>query len=198
MMKFVLADEPDGFDERVRRKGNDWLTANPSATSSKYPSYWSEFKPQLAEAFHCLCGYTIMRTKLENADVEHYISKDTDSSKAYEWSNYRYSCLNINRYYKKNHDDNILDPFEVENDWFELLLPDCQLVLTDKVPPDKLSRAEFTLEQLQLQRGEWLIRERQYLFFAYTDGEITLDYLEREAPLLARAIEKRDAVVTGA
>ena len=50
---------------------------------------------------------------------------------------------------KGTYDDRILDPFEVDEDWFEIILPSLQLVLTPLVPPEFRDRAEFTLKQLK-------------------------------------------------
>jgi hypothetical protein len=81
--------------------------------------------------------------------------------------------------------------FLVEDDWFEILLPSLQLVLTDAVPPEERTRAEFTLQRLHLRDDERVIRQRQQWYQLYLDGEITLTGLERNAPLIARAIKKQ-------
>jgi hypothetical protein len=84
----------------------------------------------------------------------------------------------------------VLDPFEVEDDWFELRLPDLQLVLSDKVPPEVYERAAFTLERLHLRDDERVIRQRRAWYELFLEGEITLAGLERKAPLIARAVRK--------
>ena len=45
---------------------------------------------------------------------------------------------------KGNLDDQLLDPYEVGNDWFEVILPSLQLILTDNVPASERQRAQFT------------------------------------------------------
>lgn len=65
----------------------------------------------------------------------------------------------------------VLDPFELGEDWFEILLPSLQLVLTDKVPPQQLQRAEFTLERLRLRDDERVLRQRQQWYQLYLDGD---------------------------
>ncbi len=51
----------------------------------------------------------------------------------YEWGNYRFASARINAV-KKTDDDRVLDPFEVGDDWFEILLPSLQMVPTERIP----------------------------------------------------------------
>jgi hypothetical protein len=194
MMKFERPPEPSEFDTEVRQPGNHWLGENPD---KKPKDYWSICKPQLAEGFRNLCGYAAMRIPSRNGTVDHYLTKSKKEFRhlAYEWTNYRYSFGKINSC-KSTYDSKILDPFEVEDDWFEILLPSLQLVLTSAIPAepaDLRTRAEFTLKQLQLQNGDWIIEERQNYYDAYKSGEITLSKLEKDAPLIARAVKKQQS-----
>ena len=77
--------------------------------------------------------------------------------RAYEWSNLRFASAWINST-KGTLDDQVLDPFDLGEDWFEILLPSLQLVLTDKVPPQQRQKAQFTLERLRLQDDERVLR----------------------------------------
>lgn len=87
--------------------------------------------------------------------------------------------------------DAVLDPCQVEDGWFEILLPSLQLVLTDAVPDHEKNRAEYTLNRLHLRDDERVIRQRREWYRMYQDGELTIDGLERKAPLIARAIRKQ-------
>ncbi|MFM9265413.1 hypothetical protein [Tychonema sp. BBK16] len=40
----------------------------------------------------------------------------------------------------------VIIKFEVEDNWFEIILPSCQLVLTDSVPAHERDRAQFTIK----------------------------------------------------
>jgi hypothetical protein len=120
--------------------------------------------------------------------VDHYISWDTDHSLAYEWSNYRFAAEWINKS-KQTADDQVLDPFEVQDGWFEILLPSLQLVVvTSAVPSNKRAQAEYTLERLHLRDDERVIRQREAWYRRYQENKLTLEGLEEVAPLLARAI----------
>jgi hypothetical protein len=187
MLKFNPPPEPADFDTKTRQPGNDWLTKN--LNDKKRPKdYWSNFKSNLADGFGNLCGYSAMYEPV--GTVDHYLSCENHQNLAYEWSNYRFSSGWINSS-KGTLDDRVLDPFLVEDDWFEILLPSLQLIVTDAVPPAERQKAEFTLQRLHLQDDERVIRQREAWYQLYLDGDISLIGLEKRAPLIARAIRKQ-------
>jgi hypothetical protein len=189
MIRFKLQTEPANFDARCRKRGLRWLRANP-CYEGRPCDYWSEFELQLRNAFNGLCGYCAMLVM--KAQVDHFIpvallkvqGKDT---LAYEWSNYRYGEGVLNQ---KKGKHKILDPFEVGDDWFEVLLPSLQLVITPNVPRRKRKLAEFTLEKLGLRDSEVVVRYRREWFKMYQERKLTLDGLRQSAPLVARAVER--------
>jgi hypothetical protein len=150
MMRFNRPSEPDEFDQKVRQPGNLWLEKNPDLTK-KLPDYWSRFKPHLADGFHNLCGYSVMYEPV--GTVDHYLSRKNYRYLAYQWSNYRFVSGWINSS-KQEIDDAVLDPFEVEDNWFEIQLPSLELALTDAVPTHIREKAEFTLRRLHLRDDE--------------------------------------------
>jgi len=187
MLKFNPPPEPADFDTKTRQPGNDWLTKN--LNDKKRPKdYWSNFKSNLADGFGNLCGYSAMYEPV--GTVDHYLSCENHQNLAYEWSNYRFSSGWINSS-KGTLDDRVLDPFLVEDDWFDILLPSLQLIVTDAVPPAERQKAEFTLQRLHLQDDERVIRQREAWYQLYLDGDISLIGLEKRAPLIARAIRKQ-------
>lgn len=189
MQKFIPIPEPTEFDQRCRQKGNTWLAENPAAKRPR--DYWSLFRADLAKGFNNLCGYSVMYDP--TATVDHFLSFHNYRHLSYEWSNYRYVANWINSS-KKNLDDCLLDPFEVEDNWFEILLPSLQLVLTESVPDNQRQKAEFTLKRLGLNYNERILRQREEWFRMYEQGEITLEGLAKKAPLIARAIEKQQEI----
>jgi hypothetical protein len=187
MIRFNPPPEPPGFDQKGRRCGNAWLAKNQDPRK-RLRDYWSPFKSHLADGFSNLCGYSAMYEPV--GTVDHYLCCENHRHLAYEWSNYRYASGWINSS-KSTLDEQVLDPFQVEDDWFEILLPSLQLVLTDAVPPHERDRAAFTLERLHLRDDERVIRQRQQWYQLYLDGELTLAGLDRKAPLIARAIRRQ-------
>jgi hypothetical protein len=85
----------------------------------------------------------------------------------------------------------MLDPYEVGEGWFEVILPSLQLMATDKVPPECRALVERTLECLPLSHDERVLRQRRSWYEMYREGKLTLEGLRRVAPLIAVAEEKR-------
>jgi len=127
--------------------------------------------------------------------VDHFISCDTDATQAYEWNNYRFCSQWINSS-KQTADGTVLDPCAVQVDWFKVILPSLQLVVSDRVPAAQRKLAEDTLKRLHLDHDERIVRQRrrwyeQYLAFANkADG---LAMLRLNAPLIADAVEAQAA-----
>ena len=193
MKHFALPPEPPDFDARARQPGNQWLDQNLDengqlSKGTRPPDRWSDFKGQLADGFNNLCAYSVMYEPV--GTVDHYLSCDNHPRMAYTWSNYRYLSGWINSS-KGTLDEQVLDPFQVEDDWFEILLPSLQLVLTDAVPHIERDHAQFTIERLHLRDDERVIRQRQQWYRMYQEGNLTLEGLEDVAPLIARAVQEQ-------
>ncbi|OYW74058.1 MAG: hypothetical protein B7Z37_19290 [Verrucomicrobia bacterium 12-59-8] len=183
--------EPQGFDDQCRRPGLKWLRGN--RNSQRFPAHWTRFQPALAEAFKDRCGWWAMR--IADGDVDHYLSKKNHRRRAYQWKNYRYIAGTVNSS-KGNHDEAILDPFQVGVDWFEIDLPSMQLKPTANVPPNLKAKVQFTLKQLKLVNGLKVRRNRKRWYEDYKKhladpGKgISIGALEEYAPLIAQAVKK--------
>lgn len=125
--------------------------------------------------------------------VDHFVSIKENRGLAYEWSNYRYASGWINSRKQALRSGEVLDPFHVGDDWFELLLPSLQLRVSERCPPKQRALAENTLVALGLRDDERVLRYRREWLVEYERGEIDLDYLARKAPLLARAVQQWEA-----
>jgi hypothetical protein len=137
MMRLDPAPEPPTFDTRCRKRGRTWLAKHPSY--DRPYDYWSEFESELRDAFKGLCAYCVMMVM--KGQVDHFVpvallKKRKKDRPAYEWSNFRYGEGVLNQ---RKQDHLILDPFKVQDHWFELILPSLQLVLTDTVPKHHLT-----------------------------------------------------------
>ena len=126
------------------------------------------------------------------AEVDHFIPvailKEEGKDKlAYEWSNFRYGEKTLNGRKWKHL---VLDPFEVHDDWFTILLPSLQLVSTDRVPKKHRKKTALTLEKLGLTDDEVIVRYRREWFAMYQSCELNLKGLRRVAPLIARTVEQ--------
>lgn len=195
MIRFEPPPAPEDFDERVRKPGRRWL-ARHRGTRERPEPYWLRTREELAEAFHHLCAYSAIHVSFPGA-VDHFVPIRGRHGKrrlAYEWSNYRYASHAINRRKSDRDPSRLLDPFEVQDGWFELLLPSCQLVLTEACPEQYRSRAQAMLDDLGLGHHEDVIRYRRQWLECYLDGDLSLEGLEKFAPLIARAVRKQQAV----
>lgn len=178
--------EPPEFDEQVRQPGKAWLQQHPDAERPR--DFWSPFKPPLAAGFGNRCGYAAMLDLV--GTIDHYLSCKNYPEQTYEWSNYRFASGWINSS-KQDADERVLDPFLVEDGWFEILLPSLQLVMTDAIPAEERERAAFTLERLHLCDGETVIKQRMGWYKLYQQGKLSLAGLDDVAPLIARAVRKQ-------
>jgi hypothetical protein len=193
MIGVARAPEPSAFDERVRKPGLRWLT---KGTNGPAPSYWRRAARDLRRAFHERCGYTAMWLSTPGT-VDHFISADEDPSLLFEWTNFRYAAAWVNSRKGALRADQVLDPFEVGEGWFEIQLPSCELVMTERCPPEYRARPETMLARLGLARSEDVIAYRLEWYRMYAEGEITLEGLERKAPLIARAIREQRTDAAG-
>ena len=126
----------------------------------------------------------------DDGTVDHYLSCANHRALAYEWTNYRFTSARMNSI-KRTEDDRVLDPFEVGDDWFEILLPSLQMVATDRVPLAERDRVAFTLKRLGLGDGESVLRRRRAWYEQFLTGGQSLDGLRHYAPLIAHAVHKR-------
>jgi hypothetical protein len=186
------------YEQQVLAPGQKWLETHPVTEGSdkrtfkgqRLPSYWRKIKPDLAKAFHLRCAYTAMCIQY-NGEVDHAVSIDEDRTRAYEWDNFRYCVGWFNSKKQNVRSHQILDPMLVEDDWFEITWPDLQLRVTDRCPEHLRPRAEFMLEELGLRNGDTVMRNREFYFEQFEkDGEAALPFIEKEAPLIGRAIRK--------
>ncbi len=196
-MRFERRQAPEHFDERCRKRGLAWINGkgpnwrqerDSKGRKLRPPSYWTDFLPQLQEAFLSLCAYSCMYEP--RGTVDHFVSIERGGD-PYDWANFRFAQQWLNSTKQDKDLDACLDPFEVEDNWFEVILPSFQLVLTDAVPTGLAMLAMSTLEQLNLIDGEAILRQREHWFIEYSENRQSFEGLRAHAPLIARAIEKR-------
>lgn len=190
MIRFEPRPKPEGFVERVEQRGAAWLSAN---AAGRMPAYWRDFLPKLADAFGSLCAYGAMYEPV--GTVDHFVSVHEDRAKAYDWTNYRFASQWLNSCKQALRSSQLLDPFAVRNEWFEVQLPSMQLELTEHVPAEWRERAQFMLDRLHLGHGERVIRQRREWFRMYQEKEITIEALAKKAPLIAAAIRKQGGLL---
>jgi hypothetical protein len=185
MIPVKKVKKPSDFDAKVKTPGNTWLKANPSAQRPK--ALWAPYTATLSDGFSGLCGYAAMYDPT-GGTVDHFLSFKNHKHLAYEWGNYRFACSTLNSS-KRNADAAVLDPYDVGDGWFEILLPSLQMAVTDAVPAKYREKANFTLKRLKLRDGERIIRWRKSWYDMYLSGKLNMDGLRQVAPLIAAAVE---------
>jgi hypothetical protein len=133
--------------------------------------------------------------------VDHYIScrncRDTNAARAYSWGNYRFASQWINSS-KQNADSAVVDPFKVQDGWFEILLPSLQLVPGCLLTSRQRAKANYTIERFHLRDDERILRQRREWYRMHKNRELNLEGLRKKAPLIAKAVEKWFASHPGA
>lgn len=161
MIPVQLQPAPIDFDVEVRQKGLAWIAQKgfdlnaPAPTGTKFPAYWSHANKQLWTAYSGVCAYLAIYFEWVTgaSSTDHFIAKSKDVAQAYEWKNYRLSCLASNR--NKNKYDDVLDPIGLASNTFELVLTTGQIrpsrAMTDKA---RIAAARKSISRLKLDSAE--------------------------------------------
>lgn len=211
MIPVEAQPEPNDFDARGRQPGRSALAEligqpptikRPGPRRGKQadriedlrhddlPPLWRHCLPQLAEAYRRICAYSCLYVELitGSGTADHYVPKSLDARQAYEWSNYRFACARMNS--RKGVAAEVLDPFEVQDGWFQLELVRFQLHAAPGLPATVTARIEATIRLLGL-NDEHCKQTRVGWYEDYRAGHISLSYLDRRFPLLARELRRK-------
>lgn len=215
MIRVEPQPEPADFDAQVRQPGLSALAElvgepptvkRPGPRRKKIadrvedlrhdelPPYWRQCLPQLAAAYRRICAYSCHYvepiTGLGTAD--HYVPKSLDARRAYEWANYRFACARMNA--RKGVAAEVLDPFEVQDGWFQLELVRFQLHAAPRLSVEVVASIDRTIDLLRL-NDEACKQTRADWCEAYWTGHLGLSFLERRFPLLARELRRQDRLI---
>ena len=154
--------EPTDFDSKVRIPGLRWLGKHglapdqPPPDSKVLPQPFGvgrneensgtpmqAYAPISASSLSGLWGHNPQITLSPNR---------VRLGQAYEWSNYRLSCLGMNR--NKNRFEDILDPFEIQPDTFILNLASGLIAANPALAPMDRAMAQATIRRLRLDAPE--------------------------------------------
>lgn len=160
MISVILQAEPPDFDVKVRQKGHAWLTDHGIALNaappkaSALPNYWRHSNKQLWEAYSGVCAYLAIYFEWVTgaSSTDHFVAKSRQAGDAYNWDNYRLSCLGANR--NKNRFDDVLDPVGLSPDMFVLNLASGKIRANSALTAAEMATVRKTITRLKLNSAE--------------------------------------------
>lgn len=213
MIRVQPAPEPPDFDARVRQPGLRAIAelvgerpprqagrrCRPVAASrdaippDKFPPFWRQCLDELLTRYGRVCAYLALYISRGTGarSVDHFVAKSTRWDLVYEWRNYRLACDLLNS--RKGAVADVLDPFEIEDDWFGLELVAFQVLPRVGLPADVAERVGHTILRLGLNDPECCNARTEYAD-DYWHGHVTFDYLSRHAPFVARELRRQNRV----
>lgn len=193
MIRVTPQPEPENFDRDVRQKGRQKLeelqvdATSPLPPKTKLPNLWKKVAPELRKRYR-FCAYTNIECPPCEGDVDHFKPKSKYPALAYEWSNYRLALPAINR--RKSNYEDVLDPFEIKNEWFELKILDGSIHPSAKAPKALREKIQATIERLQLNNPLYC-DNRLEVIDDYYSKEITAQNLKKNAPFIYYALRRQ-------
>ena len=200
MIPVTPQPEPIDFDARVRTPGLKWLRDHgidpglPLPDPKQLPACWRNVQIDLWRAYAGVCAYLCIYVEWPSgaSSTDHFIVKSRLASQAYEWSNYRLSCLGMNR--NKGNFDEILDPFDIQPNTFTLNLASGRIAANPALPLAEKALAEATIRRLKLDTPE-TNRMRADHYTLYSMGEVSAAYLQRRSPFVWYEAQRQGGAV---
>ena len=140
------------------------------------------------KVYHQICAYSCFRIhEVTGAvSVDHFAPKSRAWDRVYEWNNYRLACSRLNA--RKRDFSDILDPFEVEDGWFQLELVGFQIIPNPDLNRALRQRVQQTIDRLGLND----FRNRRTADAEdYWNRDVSLRILRRESPFVAKELERQ-------
>lgn len=196
MIPVVPQPEPEEFDKTVRQKGMRWLRKHnidltaPLPSKTKLPDYWRDCLDELHTRYGGVCAWlaVFFEPSMGGGAVEHFLPKSLRPDRAYEWSNYRFACSRINSC--KGTRTDILDPFEVGEDWFYLTCETGHIYPNPSLDEETRLKIQNTIDRLKLDAYEHK-KMRARHFQDFCTGQVTAVYLKRKSPFVWKEAKRQ-------
>jgi hypothetical protein len=143
--------------------------------------------PWLKTAYGNICAFSSLWIPGQ-CSVDHYVPKSIRPDLAYEWSNYRLAMDRINN--NKADSTRVLDPFQIQNEWFVLDLANLYIGPGDGLDAIIRAQVEETITILRLNDDVW-VETRFEVLRDFLNGTVTLDFLQRRYPFIAAEIARQ-------
>lgn len=216
MMRIMLATEPDRFDVLVRQPGlrliaekvgEKPLPRRPGRPFQKiadsrdaippeeFKDYWREVIPHMMTAYKQICAYSCFRIhRVTGApSVDHMAPKSRRWDQVYEWSNYRLASSRMNA--RKNNFEDILDPFEIQDGWFQLEDFGYGIRANPNATQQLIDRIHKTISRLKLD-DEYHREQREEDANQYLDGHWSYIELIRQSPFVASELRRQGRLLS--
>ena len=212
MIPVTPAPEPPAFDSKVRQPGLRAIAElagekpDPPRTAGrpckkvaasrdkipagKFPPYWRKVLGDLMENYQQICAYLCLYIPRGTGapSVDHAVAKSQKWDQVYEWSNYRLACSLMNT--RKGAAADVLDPFEIGEDWFALELVGFQVLPGDGLSDEVTGAVTNTIERLRLNDLACCGVREEYAE-RYWNGVFPFDHLMQQAPFVARELQRQ-------
>jgi hypothetical protein len=181
---------------RIRKEADRLEDLNP-AVLRKHP-YWTRALDVLHHAYKGICAYSCFYiAPICGPTVDHFVAMvSADPRQAYEWDNYRLASSLMNA--RKRDFPDVLDPFEVEDGWFELNMGTFEVHPAPGLDAPLFDSVRSTIERLGLNSRE--CRSMRIKFFEsywrpkVPSQPVPLWHLEEQAPFLAREMRRQGRI----
>jgi uncharacterized protein (TIGR02646 family) len=181
--------EPEDFDSLVRQRGlgrlaeQGWSIDKPPPDASALPPYWRQVQRELWQRYSGICAYLSIYFEwaLGAQSTDHFVAKSSHAGQAYEWQNYRLSCLGANR--NKNRFDDVLDPLQIAPYTFVLNVASGAIGPNPTLDDPTRALAEKTIQRLKLD-DPTTCRMRTQHVEDLLRGHVSADYLQRRSPFV--------------
>lgn len=189
MIHVSAQPEPPSFNHDVRQRGLAWLQKSKIALDHPLPPnthiepYWRPCLEDMHSIYNGCCAYLAIffERVAGGGPIDHFIAKSKRADLAYEWNNYRLACSRMNS--RKRDYDDVLDPFEVGNGWFQLEPVSGRIFPDPQLSEDRLREVQMTINRLGLDdAGNREMRARHYQ--EYREGLYTATFLKKRSPFV--------------
>jgi uncharacterized protein (TIGR02646 family) len=180
--------EPGDFDQKVRQPGQKWLKSLSVPENGVLPAktifknFWKRSQENLWGAYRGICAYLCIYFEFSTgaSSTDHFIPKTQDAWLAYEWSNFRLSCLKLNR---DKSTRTILDPFRMKPEMFYLELSSGEIYPNPALTSSEKTQVTNTIAVLKLNDPiHKSMRQKHYL--EYLKHKLPQEYLQCKSPLI--------------
>jgi uncharacterized protein (TIGR02646 family) len=194
-----MLPEPDDFDQKVRARGRKFLEKIPNPTNKEWQGkeFWRDVLTDLATGHNNICSYCAQWISHPTGQptIDHYIPKSVAPFSAYEWSNFRLCCSQLNTW-KSNFQD-VVDPFVIALNSFQLDFDTLMIKPNPELTQAAQEQINATLRRLRLNTDEAFIASRQSWIEDFRQGEMSFQHFKKRMPFIAYEMLRQGLVQNG-